>query len=179
MDTLGKTKKLVVVTALITLLFALLFGGVFYYFIFLQKSLTEMNRQIAVANRDYQTLLQAEQSLKTLTDNKISIEGLIITNESEVPFIKDLEMLATTTRVEYSVSAFQHEVISSVSRFEKVSIQATVKGPLNNVFNFLQLLQRYPKGVELKQVQLEVLSGDPKQKNVWRLTFILKALKVK
>lgn len=180
MQLFERTKRALILNSVILLLFIGGFSGVVYYFFSLHDEVAALEAKVAEVKSNEEDMATLKKNLQDVSGSKEALEALFVTSDNEADFIKSLEALASSTNVALDITALRHEAGPAKSRFEYVTVQGNSVGKLSDVYRFLNLLSRFPKALEVKQLQLEVMPSDEKKKtHEWRGSFNAKALKIK
>ncbi len=169
---------------ILSLILLLITAGLYsfgIYFIFSQNSkMGDLERGVLQEKTDAQAFIQAESTLKEISENKDKISGLFLSSSisDKADFINSLEQLATSTSTSLETTLGQ-ETIPKEEKFQYFTLQGTARGSLSGVYKFMLLLEAYPKALEMTKIELEKIPTDPKQREQWRLSFALRVLEFK
>jgi len=103
-------------------------------------------------------------------------------NAASFSFIDSLENLSRIAKVDMSVNTVNLEPADLGDMFEYVSVNATAEGSYANVYWFLRLIEEMPLKHEVRSISFDKFlldKGENKKVSVWRLTFVIRALKLK
>ena len=174
-----RTKNILIVSGFFLLLSIAGFILAIYY-------LNQVGSEIAILEGEVSSekqLAEAANAMKrSLSENAGSIgtiDSFFVLPDEEADFIKMVEDLAKETKTELNISTFTHTPIENNQKFEYISMQATAKGSLQNIYQLFTILETLPKASKITQVNLSYIPGDPKKAREWRIAFSLRALKVK
>jgi len=179
-----KTKKILIISLLASLLLISLFSLFLYYIGSLNKEVAELKVKVAQFKSTEEEKNLSERTLKETAENRTRIDAFFVgaDQEEEVKFVSLLEELATSTaKVELVINSLRHESLVGIKsdRVEFLAVQASAKGTFSEIYHYLTLLESFPKGIVVKQAEMEAIDGDPKKAKQWKLSFVAQALKVK
>lgn len=179
-----KTKRIISTSLVGCLLLIALYGLFFYYISYLNNEAATLKVAVAEFKSAEEERSVVEKTFQETAENRNRIDSFFVGSqkEEEVNFVSLLENLATeTAKVDLEISSLKHEQLGAVKsdKVEYLVVQAKVRGSFSDAYYFLRLLESFPKGVVVRQVDMEAIPGDPKKPSEWQLSFILQALKVK
>jgi hypothetical protein len=179
-----KTKRILIASIVSCFLTIGVYGTFFYYISSLNDEVTDLKNTVSEKKSIEEEKNLADKTLQETATNRNKIDTFFIGNnqEEEANFVSFLEDTATNiAKVEHTIVGLRHEPIANVknSKYEYLTIQGEAKGSFSETYHFLTLLENVPKASILQQVELEKISGDPKKQNEWRLSYVLRVLKIK
>lgn len=179
-----KTKRIIITSFVGCLFFVSLYGLFFYYIRSLNNGVADLKNKVADTKIMEEENRSAEQTFQETIKNRDLIDTFFVgaDQEEEAAFVNSLENLAAdVAKISLDTSGLRHEEIAGFKngKMEYLVVQANARGSFSGVYQYLTLLESFPKGVIVRQVEMEAISGDPKKPREWRFSFVLQALKVK
>ena len=125
---------------------------------------------------------QWSASLQTLIDDsqedRIKLNSYILSDDSVVGFVSDIEGIASTTNVVLEINSLGIAQVTSLAkvaeeRFETLQMQIQIRGSWRNIIHFITLLENLPRHHYFSDMRLEYNDGR------WKAFISLRALKFK
>lgn len=175
--TMSRTKKALISSILAFVVSLALFVGGIYIVNAKSVEIGELENKYQSDQETEAILKNLETTIRNNSENVEEINNFFISPETEVEFIKEVEKLATTTVDSFEIKSFSHKEITKNDKYEFAVLQAEATGSFREVFKFLILLENFPKESIMEQVELHRIYGDAKNAPVWKISFVMKAIK--
>ncbi|MEK7567693.1 MAG: hypothetical protein AAB513_02115 [Patescibacteria group bacterium] len=152
-----------------------------YYYVFSNNlKLAVLEAEVTQERADAESFKSAESTLRAVAEGKERLGDLFLgkTIGEKAKFITSIEEMAESIPVQMETSLSSQQVPKE-NRFQYFVVQGTARGGLDGIYKLLLLLENYPKALEVPRIEIEKIPTDPKQKQLWRMSFVARTIELK
>lgn len=173
--------KIFLGTSAVIALLSLVSLGVLLHLVYKKESaLGVLETELMQVRAEENSAASMQHLLVDTREERQKLDSYFIAEDDVVSFIESVEGLADTVGVAISVNSVGVEETTDAERFEYVRVNAAAEGSFKNLYWLLSLIEHMPMKLEVRQVYLEERPAeDGKGSAGWKLTFTIRALKIK
>jgi Tfp pilus assembly protein PilO len=122
-----------------------------------------------------------KNDIKYGKDYENNLYSYVVPADGSVEVIKTIEELASISKLTLDIKSIDYEQQEKMSKLnlEYLAVNLSVLGSLNNIENFVSLLEKYPLKIDIKDISLNKVSGEGNKTAQWVGVIDLNIIKFK
>jgi hypothetical protein len=164
-----KTKKIIIIFAIIDVALALSYGGLFFM---VQQKNAQTSEIYSTLNRrasDKGALSRLEKSLADTEQQRALLSNYLITPEQTLSFIEQIESLGKKSLTDVKVTS----VSSPKKTGDPFLLDFTAQGKFEDIYRLFSLLEEIPFRISIKNAAIAVDTQAKQTPPLWNATFTI------